>query len=114
MSERVICTCDWPTDDPCPRHCDDKRRAVRLMSAADSMRPFDMPASATLDIARLMAAGPAGGEGCCGGDDCGQCLAAPDLFICPTTGEAESRTVGGFDVCCDHPRCPGNREEWKT
>jgi hypothetical protein len=32
----------------------------------------------------------------------------PDLYICPTTGETESRTLSGFDVCCDHPRCPGN------
>lgn len=28
-----------------------------------------------------------------------------DLYVCPTTGETESRTMGGFDVCCDHPDC---------
>ena len=32
----------------------------------------------------------------------------PDLYICPTSGETESRSLGGFDICCDHPRCPGN------
>ena len=32
-----------------------------------------------------------------------------DLYVCPTTGETESLTLGGFDVCCNHPKCPGNR-----
>jgi hypothetical protein len=31
-----------------------------------------------------------------------------DTYVCPTTGETESRTMGGFDVCCDHPECPGS------
>jgi hypothetical protein len=34
-------------------------------------------------------------------------LAAPksegDLYFCPTVGEIESATHGGFDVCCAHP-----------
>jgi hypothetical protein len=35
---------------------------------------------------------------------------ASDLYVCPTTGETESRTLGGFDVCCADPTCPGARE----
>lgn len=31
-------------------------------------------------------------------------------YICPTSGESECTVHGGFDNCCDHPDCPGNRE----
>lgn len=34
--------------------------------------------------------------------------APADLYICPSSGETESLNHGGFDTCCDHPRCPGN------
>lgn len=30
-------------------------------------------------------------------------------YVCPTTGETECIRCGGFDNCCEHPRCPGNR-----
>jgi hypothetical protein len=35
----------------------------------------------------------------------------PNTYRCPSSGELESLTDGGFDVCCDHPRCPGNRDQ---
>lgn len=29
------------------------------------------------------------------------------VYMCPTSGEFECPLHGGFDVCCDHPNCPG-------
>lgn len=51
-----------------------------------------------------------------------------DLYFCPTSGEVESLTHGGFDTCCDrptlhrsldplagHPRtCNGGNPDWRT
>lgn len=53
--------------------------------------PIDGPTDDTTDVPEMGAGGK-----------------VPDLYICPTSGETESRTLGGFDVCCDHPRCPSN------
>ena len=36
-----------------------------------------------------------------------------DLYVCLSSGETESLNHGGFDVCCGHPRCPGNLAEGK-
>lgn len=30
------------------------------------------------------------------------------MYVCPTSGETECLTHGGFDNCCGHPQCPGN------
>jgi len=35
------------------------------------------------------------------------CTVCCSLYICPTSKEWECPTHGGFDVCCDHPDCPG-------
>ncbi len=35
-------------------------------------------------------------------------------YTCPGTGSSECTVHGGFDVCCDHPECPGNPEAAKN
>jgi len=37
------------------------------------------------------------------------CAGCP-TYVCPTSGERECPIHGGFDVCCDHPQCPGARQ----
>lgn len=32
------------------------------------------------------------------------------VYVCPQTGETECPAHGGFNNCCAHPRCPGNRD----
>ena len=31
------------------------------------------------------------------------------VYWCPTSGEWEHSTRGGFDICCSSPQCPSNQ-----